>query len=81
MILPILAQIRRVARSGDTVRAWAMFGTAGLLQSNDTEALTLKGRLLKDQALRSEGAEPPLAATLQGRVPPLSSVPSHHHSP
>lgn len=57
MILPILAQIRRVARSGDTVRAWAMFGTAGLLQSNDTEALTLKGRLLKDQALRSEGAE------------------------
>ncbi|MFD2429271.1 TRAFs-binding domain-containing protein [Sphingobium scionense] len=57
MILPILAQIRRVARSGDTVRAWTMFGAAGLLQSRDADALTLKGRLLKDQALRSESAE------------------------
>ncbi|WHO40138.1 TRAFs-binding domain-containing protein [Sphingobium sp. AP49] len=57
MNLPALAQIRRIARSGDTVRAWRMFDAAGLLASDDREALSLKGRLLKDRALRSDGGE------------------------
>ncbi|KEZ17338.1 hypothetical protein CP98_03543 [Sphingobium yanoikuyae] len=57
MIRSTLAQIRQIARSGDTVRAWRMFDAAGLLQSRDIDALTLKGRLLKDRALRSEGME------------------------
>ncbi len=57
MILPILAQIRTVARSGDTIRAWRMLSDAGLLQSDDVEALSLKGRLLKDRAARSDATE------------------------
>jgi hypothetical protein len=51
--LPILAQIRQIARAGDTLRAWRMFEAAGLLASEAPDALGLKGRLLKDQALRS----------------------------
>lgn len=63
MKVSLLAQIRGVARSGDTVRAWRMFGAAGLLQSVDPDALSLKGRLLKDRAARSTGADCALLLT------------------
>lgn len=53
---PMLIRIRQVARAGDTMRAWRMFGEAGLHGSVLPEALSLKGRLLKDRAQRSKGA-------------------------
>lgn len=49
----MLAQIRQIARAGDTLRAWRMFEGAGLLASEAPDTLSLKGRLLKDRALRS----------------------------
>lgn len=57
MVHNALIQIRQIARAGDTLRAWRMFETAGLGSSDLPEALSLKGRLLKDQALRKDGAE------------------------
>ncbi|MBH0114350.1 DUF4071 domain-containing protein [Novosphingobium sp. YJ-S2-02] len=56
MTSPMLIRIRQVARAGDTMRAWRMFGEAGLHGSLVPEALSLKGRLLKDRAQRSKGA-------------------------
>jgi tetratricopeptide (TPR) repeat protein len=55
--LSILAQIRQIARAGDTLRAWRMFEDAGLLASEAPDTLSLKGRLLKDRALRSDNPE------------------------
>lgn len=53
MTLSILAPIRQAARAGDTLRAWGMFESAGLLESAEDDALSLRGRLLKDRALKS----------------------------
>ncbi|QCI94670.1 TRAFs-binding domain-containing protein [Novosphingobium sp. EMRT-2] len=43
--------IRRLARSGDTMRAWQMFTDAALEGDRHPDTLTLKGRLLKDRGL------------------------------
>lgn len=53
MTLAVLTRIRTVARGGDTLRAWRMFSEGGLLEADDPETLSLKGRLLKDRALLS----------------------------
>lgn len=46
-----LSQILSVARAGSPSRAWALFVAEGWdRQTDDPKALTLKGRLLKDQA-------------------------------
>ncbi|WP_338056750.1 TRAFs-binding domain-containing protein [Sphingobium lignivorans] len=52
-----LSQIRQTARTGDTLRAWRMFEAAGWLNSDEADALSLRGRLLKDRALRSAGED------------------------
>ncbi len=50
--------ILSLARSGATQRAWDSFQAAGLdRRAEDFDALTLKGRLLKDRARQSNGAE------------------------
>lgn len=54
---PIIAGIRRTARSGDTLRAWQMFERAGLLASTDPNVLSLRGRLLKDRGLKAPGPD------------------------
>lgn len=46
-----------LARAGATSRAWAAFLAAGLDNTNQPHALTLKGRLLKDRARQAVGAE------------------------
>lgn len=51
----IIAGIRRTARSGDTLRAWQLFESAGLLASTDPNVLSLRGRLLKDRGLKASG--------------------------
>jgi hypothetical protein len=43
------------ARAGSLDRAWAMFEAAGYDASRDSAALAIKGRLLKDRALRVSG--------------------------
>ncbi|HUD91073.1 MAG TPA: DUF4071 domain-containing protein, partial [Sphingobium sp.] len=57
MTFALLARIRTIARGGDTIRAWRVFSEAGLLEAHYSEALSLKGRLLKDRGLRSEGED------------------------
>jgi hypothetical protein len=52
-IPPILT----LARAGATSRAWDAFIAAGLERVDDVNALTLKGRLLKDRARQATGAE------------------------
>lgn len=53
-----LAQILSIARAGNPARAWSLFQSWGWDErSDDPNALTLKGRLLKDQAQASNGAE------------------------
>lgn len=53
-----LAIIRRLARSGAAQRAWDAFCAAGLDgRGDDAGLLTLKGRLLKDLAMRASGDE------------------------
>ena len=51
--IPILT----LARSGATSRAWEAFILAGLDGVAEVEALTLKGRLLKDRAKQTAGVE------------------------
>jgi tetratricopeptide (TPR) repeat protein len=52
------AIIRRLARSGSAQRAWEAFCAAGYdSASADAGLLTLKGRLLKDLAMRASGDE------------------------
>ncbi|MCF8709511.1 TRAFs-binding domain-containing protein [Rhizorhapis sp. SPR117] len=54
MLLPIIAH----ARAGALDHAWRLFQQAGLdRDDDDPRALSLKGRLLKDFALRSAGKE------------------------
>lgn len=51
-----LAPILALARAGASSRAWAAFVDAGLDDvADDPKVLTLKGRLLKDQARRARG--------------------------
>ncbi|MEO9599369.1 tetratricopeptide repeat-containing protein [Parasphingorhabdus sp.] len=53
-----LHQILSIARAGNPARAWALFQSAGWdARADDRKALTLKGRLLKDQAKVADGAE------------------------
>ena len=53
-----LALIRGLARAGATQRAWALFEAEGYeARSRDSDALTLKGRLLKDRARLASGPE------------------------
>lgn len=51
-LLPIIA----TARSGALSHAWRLFREAGLETSSDPAALSLRGRLLKDEALAASGA-------------------------
>jgi len=52
-----LPQILRTARAGSPARAWGLFVQGGWLEAaGDAKALTLKGRLLKDQAKSVSGA-------------------------
>jgi tetratricopeptide (TPR) repeat protein len=50
-------EILTLARSGATQRAWEAFVSAGLDKAKTVDALTLKGRLLKDRARQAAGAE------------------------
>jgi tetratricopeptide (TPR) repeat protein len=52
-----LKLVLTLARSGATQRAWEEFVRAGLAESVEVGALTLKGRLLKDRARDTSGAE------------------------
>ena len=53
-----LPQILRTARAGSPARAWGMFVDGGWLDvTDDPKALTLKGRLIKDQAKAASGDE------------------------
>jgi hypothetical protein len=56
--LTLIRQITRLARSGAIDRAWAMLEATGLaVAEDDPRALCLRGRLKKDRARRSTGAE------------------------
>ena len=53
-----LPTILRTARAGSPARAWGMFVDGGWLDAvDDPKALTLKGRLIKDQAKAASGEE------------------------
>ena len=53
-----LHQILAIARAGNPARAWALFLSSGWGErTDDPKPLTLKGRLLKDQAKASDGAD------------------------
>ena len=53
-----LHQILSIARAGNPARAWALFQSSGWDErGDDPKALTLKGRLLKDQAKAADGAD------------------------
>jgi hypothetical protein len=56
-VVASLPLILSLARSGATSRAWDAFLSAGLDKAEEVEALTLKGRLLKDRAKQAAGAE------------------------
>lgn len=57
-VVTALTQILSIARAGNPARAWALFVSSGWdARADDPKALTLKGRLLKDQAKASDGAE------------------------
>jgi hypothetical protein len=53
----MLANIVALARSGALDRAWEEFEREGHLLSDDPAALSIKGRLLKDRALRTSGSD------------------------
>lgn len=56
--MPPLYQILSIARAGNPARAWALFHSSGWdARGDDPKALTLKGRLLKDQSKVADGAE------------------------
>ena len=57
MTRPGLAAITALLRSGALDRAWALFEVAGYAESEDSAALAVKGRLLKERAVRRAGAE------------------------
>jgi hypothetical protein len=52
-----IPSILSLARAGATSRAWDAFRAGGLEGVEDFNALTLKGRLLKDRARQATGAE------------------------
>mgnify|MGYP005990412303 CR=1 FL=1 len=53
-----LQQLLSFARAGNLTRAWALCRSSGwAAREDDPKALTLKGRLLKDRARASDGAE------------------------
>jgi len=53
-----LTQILSIARAGNAARAWALFHSSGWdARGDDPKALTLKGRLLKDQAKAADGPD------------------------
>ena len=53
-----LTQILSIARAGNPARAWSLFHSSDwYTRLDDQKALTLKGRLLKDQAKAADGAE------------------------
>src|SRR3954468_21772571 len=53
-----LSTIIALARAGALDHAWYQFSTAGYgARDDDPAALTVKGRLLKDRALRASGEE------------------------
>lgn len=62
--LDALPKILNMARTGSPVRAWSVFVEAGWDRvADDPKALTLKGRLLKDQAKAApQGEQEPLYA-------------------
>ncbi|MCW3848014.1 hypothetical protein OF829_12260 [Sphingomonas sp. LB-2] len=51
----MLTLVTTLARSGALDRAWALFEAEGYGASTDPAALAIKGRLLKDRALRVSG--------------------------
>ena len=56
-VIPI-RKILSLARAGNPARAWVLFQSSGWdARTDDPKALTLKGRLLKDQAKAADGAE------------------------
>ncbi len=58
MSVTTLRTVQRLARSGDTERAWQLFETSGLAHdTGSADALSLKGRLVKDRALKTAGEE------------------------
>jgi hypothetical protein len=58
MNIATLRSVRRLARSGDTERAWRLFEGSGLLsETGDADVLSLKGRLIKDRALKAAAAD------------------------
>lgn len=58
MSVSTLRAVQRLARSGDTERAWQLFSASGLAaDTGDADALSLKGRLVKDRALKTAGDE------------------------
>jgi hypothetical protein len=51
-----IKSVLALARAGATTRAWGCFAAAGLAEvTKDPAALTLKGRLIKDQARKASG--------------------------
>jgi hypothetical protein len=68
--------ILTLARTGATSRAWKAFIAAGLDGANEVEALTLKGRLLKDRAKQAAGRSGWLCLRKAGQLtakPPASA--------
>lgn len=58
MNVAALRTVQRLARMGDTEQAWRLFETSGLARvTDDADALSLKGRLKKDRALKAAGEE------------------------
>jgi hypothetical protein len=56
----MIRRIRQVARSGDTEQAWALFNRIGLeADVRDADVLSLKGRLIKDRALKASAVNRP----------------------
>ena len=74
-----LSMIRQLARAGDTERAWELFAEAGFAnESAHADTLTLKGRLIKDRALKAPVGErsPLLKAASQAYLHAADSAPA-----
>ena len=57
MNMTSLRAVQRLARSGDTERAWELFEASDLSAAGSVDALSLKARLIKDKALKAAGGE------------------------
>ena len=74
-----LAMIRRLARAGDTERAWSLFNESGLAaETSHVDTLALKGRLYKDRALKAAAKErsPLLQAARQAYLQAADNAPA-----